>query len=109
MIEVIYRIYKEQKRIIQLASDSDSEEFKAFIEELKLANTILEEGCSEYKQRHEREKRIQSSFTAEQIDFICCQIGDWYLEWKHRIIINLDKGTHKLGYAKEKMKELICG
>ena len=46
-------------------------------------------------------------FTAEQQDFICYQIGDWYLTWKDGIA-NKD-GTHRLGYAKEELKTMICG
>jgi hypothetical protein len=46
-------------------------------------------------------------FTAEQIDFICWQIGEWYLAWKDGIA-NKD-GTHRLGYAKELLKTMICG
>lgn len=45
-------------------------------------------------------------FTEEQIDFICYQIGEWYLEWKDCIT---ETGVqHQLGYAKEKLKEKIC-
>ena len=46
-------------------------------------------------------------FTPEQKDFICYQIGNWYLNWKDGIA-NKD-GTHRLGYAKELLKTMICG
>lgn len=46
-------------------------------------------------------------FTPKQIDWICYQIGDWYLDWKHRIVC--DGGGHRLGVAKELLKEKICG
>lgn len=46
-------------------------------------------------------------FTPEQIDWICYQIGDWYLEWKNRMVV--DGGGHRLGYAKEMLKVQICG
>lgn len=48
------------------------------------------------------------SLTREQQDEICAIIGDWYLQWKHGLI-NWDERTHRLGYAKEKLKEMICG
>jgi len=44
-------------------------------------------------------------FTAEQIDYICYQIGDWYLKWKG----NITTGQHRLGIAKEELKVMICG
>ena|ERR1017187_8462978 len=43
-------------------------------------------------------------FTPEQIDFICYQIGDWYLMMKPLL-----EGAHNLGYMKEKLKTMICG
>lgn len=46
-------------------------------------------------------------FTQEQKDWICYQIGCWYVEWKN-ILVNYEDQTHKLGYAKEKLKTLLC-
>lgn len=42
-------------------------------------------------------------FTIEQIDWICYQIGEWYLEVKPLL-----EGQHNLGYMKEKLKMMIC-
>jgi hypothetical protein len=47
-------------------------------------------------------------FTNEQIDWICYAIGEWYLAWKHSIA-NYEDRTHRLGFAKEQLKTLICG
>lgn len=44
-------------------------------------------------------------FTRKQEDWICEVIGDWYLSWKKRIA----PGQHRLGFAKEELKGLICG
>lgn len=44
-------------------------------------------------------------FTKEQEDWICHQIGEWYLEWKNKIT---DRQEHRLGYAKELLKERLC-
>jgi hypothetical protein len=55
-----------------------------------------------------REEKIQETFTDEQIDFICYQIGEWYLIWKNQIA-NYDERTHRLGFAKEQLKSMICG
>lgn len=46
--------------------------------------------------------------TEKQQDEICYLIGEWYLTWKHGLI-NWENKTHRLGYAKEKLKEMICG
>ena len=43
-------------------------------------------------------------FTNEQIDYICYQIGDWYLMMKPLL-----EGQHNLGFMKEKLKIMICG
>ena len=53
-------------------------------------------------------KKLQQSFTESQINFICYQIGDWYLNWKDSIA-NHDHKTNNLGYAKEHLKIMICG
>jgi len=59
-------------------------------------------------------------FTREQEDWICYQIGEWYLDWKDKIILNsfstdekivFDPAkafTHELGIAKEHLKEILC-
>ena len=47
-------------------------------------------------------------FTKEQMDWICYQIGEWYLDWKPKLI-DYDARTHRLGYAKEDLKTRICG
>ena len=51
-------------------------------------------------------QKYKIQFTHEQEDFICYQIGDWYLKWKS-CIANKD-GTHRLGIAKEDLKNMIC-
>lgn len=44
-------------------------------------------------------------FTQEQADWICYQIGEWYIEWKHKIG---GQHQHRLGYAKEILKQMVC-
>lgn len=48
------------------------------------------------------------NLTNEQKDEICYLIGEWYLAWKHTLI-NFEDRTHRLGFAKEQLKSLICG
>ena len=47
-------------------------------------------------------------FTSRQKDFICHQIGEWYLGCKNDLV-NYDQKTHRLGSAKELLKVMICG
>lgn len=47
-------------------------------------------------------------FTKQQVDFICYQIGEWYVQWKDQLV-DYDNKQHRLGYAKEGLKERICG
>jgi hypothetical protein len=50
---------------------------------------------------------MKPKFTQEQKDWICYQIGDWYLHWKNGIV-NYEDKTHRLGYAKEQLKSILC-
>ena|ERR1700750_2640217 len=43
-------------------------------------------------------------FTRKQIDHICYQIGEWYIDMKPLL-----EGQHNLGYMKEKLKLMVCG
>lgn len=109
MIDAIYQMYREQKRLLKRMDEPEGDAEKDLIADIKLSITVLEEGCPEYRERYERELAMQKSFTREQQDWICWQIGEWYVDWKQRIVVDLENGTHRLGYAKECLKEMICG
>jgi len=47
-------------------------------------------------------------FTKQQVEFICYQIGEWYVQWKNQLV-DYETKTHRLGFAKETLKERICG
>ena len=49
------------------------------------------------------------TFTPEQKDFICSQIGWWYLMWKDRMWVEDKPNQHWLGTGKEHLKTMICG
>lgn len=53
-------------------------------------------------------KDIKLGLTQYQENMICAMIGEWYLEWKDQLV-DYDNRTHRLGYAKEELKRLICG
>jgi len=111
MSETIFKLYCQTKSLLKRAEEisrSGGAE-RMLMKDWEQAIAFFENSDPRYKDRYENIDRIQQTFTAEQIDFICYQIGDWYLEWKDRIIVDLDKGTHRLGFAKEELKTIICG
>lgn len=48
-------------------------------------------------------------FTTNQIDHICYQIGEWYIQWQNKMWVDGKPNQHYLGFAKEQLKEMICG
>lgn len=109
MIDAIFKMYCEQKRMINHPEWATDDPEKNLIADMKLAIAILDESNPDYKNRYDRLVAMQKSFTPEQVDFICYTIGDWYCAWKERIVVDLEDGTHRLGYAKEELKMMICG
>lgn len=112
MNEAIYRMYIESKKLIariDACTDEHDEAELNLAADMRLSLAILDEAQPEYKDRYERLIAMQKSLTPEQIDHICWQIGDWYLYWKEQIVVDMKQGTHRLGYAKEQLKEMICG
>jgi hypothetical protein len=106
-----FKVYVDLKNLISKAEKSeikDAEE-RQMVQEWKLSIEAFDQSSADYLLRYERLIKNQESFTPEQIDFICYQIGDWYMEWKDRIVLDIKEGTHRLGYAKEKLKTIICG
>lgn len=78
--------------------------------ELKIENFDLVKARVEIaNKRNEKNKAIQKSFTPEQVDFICYQIGEWYLDWKGNILVQGYPEQHRLGIAKEQLKNKLCG
>lgn len=108
----LYRMYVGTKTHIRESEKNkhklDEDELNQ-LEDIKLSTAILEEVRPEFLAQYTRETQMQSSLTKEQKDFICWQIGEWYIEWKERIITDLENGTHRLGLAKEQLKDMICG
>ena len=56
-------------------------------------------------------------FTYLQADFICYTIGEWYLNWKDKMVDKVSVSeecdglhvVHNLGFAKEQLKIMLCG
>lgn len=48
-------------------------------------------------------------FTPEQVDWVCFQIGEWYLKWRSDITEPTVNGYFvRFGSAKEDLKLMIC-
>lgn len=93
-----------QQQINDKAPDEFDEILNDLIKERKEMIDNINASHPEIRALYMRKKQIQKTFTHEQIDYICCQIGDWYLMMKPLL-----EGSHNLGYMKEKLKTMICG
>lgn len=111
MNDSIFSMYCDIKRLLKKAQESPigGAPERELVKEWENAIDVFDAMDKNYPERYDRLIKNQSSFTPEQIDFICYQIGHWYLEWKDRLVLDLKEGTHRLGYAKEQLKTVICG
>jgi hypothetical protein len=91
------------------ATPDNSEYIEAVVNDWVEAIKTMDFACPELKGRYERHIALQATFTPEQIDFICYQIGDWYCEWQHKMWVDGKPNQHWLGMAKEQLKTMICG
>lgn len=108
MSKAIEDWYRATQKLIKGVSDHKTSETDEMIKEWEEALSTMEVACPGLKENYERRKAVQESFTPEQIDFICYQIGDWYIDWKDRMATGTGK-QHRLGIAKEHLKTMICG
>ena len=74
-----------------------------FSEHTKLHVDMLEKLINEAINKRGKMKK----FTKQQVDFICDQIGDWYMQWRDQLV-DYETRTHRLGAAKEALKERFC-
>ncbi len=103
----LYRMYVEQKRLIRAAEACKNEhgdDELNLIADMKVSHAILDERNPEYPRRYQMEQEMFASFNQDQINFICAQIGHWYVMMKPLL-----EGTHNLGHMKEVLKTMICG
>lgn len=89
--------------------DQLTEDEKSLIADMRLSQTILEEAEPEYLRRYNMEQEMFKSFTTEQRDFICSQIGWWYIMWQDNMWVDDKPNQHWLGRGKEDLKTMICG
>lgn len=108
----VYRMYFESRKMIARAeacTNEHSPEELSLLADMKLSQTILEEQEPEYLRRYNMEQEMFKSFTPEQRDFICAQIGWWYLMWENKMWVEDTPNQHWLGRGKEDLKTMICG
>ncbi len=106
MGDPVYEWYCATRKLIDRAKEKEMP--PEIVEQWQESIEAIEISCNGIKERYERNLAVQKSFTYEQIDFICYQIGDWYCEWKHKMATG--EGTqHRLGIAKEHLKIRLCG
>lgn len=108
----IYRMYVEKRKtieILEVNKDKLGEEELSYLADLKLDYPVLDEMNSEYARRYKMEQEMFKSFTPEQKDFICAQIGWWYLMWKEKMWKKDKPNKHWLGIGKQELKTMICG
>lgn len=80
------------------------EEIDEMIKGWQAVIDVIDNSHPEFKVWYMRRQEMQKSFTSDQVNFICEQIGDWYLMMKPLL-----EGQHNLGHMKEKLKIMICG
>lgn len=111
MSDALFQWYLATNKMIKeaYATPDNSEYIEAVVNDWVEAIKTMDFACPELKGRYERHIALQATFTPEQIDFICYQIGDWYCEWQHKMWVDGKPNQHWLGMAKEQLKTMICG
>lgn len=113
MNDILYTLYKNCRDLLERyhkeKEADDPIELTRLVESWETNIDVLGAANPEFQQRYEHAKSIISSFTSEQVDWICWQIGDWYLEWQDKMWVKDKPNQHWLGTAKEQLKTMICG
>jgi hypothetical protein len=114
MSQQIYNLYKKSMLMLEeyeaaKAEEEPPEEIAKIAETLRGTLEAIELAWPNISEKISRDTHMQKSFTHQQIDFICYQIGDWYLEWQDKMWIDGKPNQHWLGTAKEQLKTMICG
>jgi hypothetical protein len=105
-------MYAESMRMVAKMEANLEEHGEAeltLLADMKLSQTIMDEMQPEYPARYKMEQTMFETFTPEQKDFICAQIGWWYTMWKDRMWVDDKPNQHWLGRGKEDLKTMICG
>lgn len=102
-----YRIYCANRNMVAKLEASGEE--CSEIAGMKALTQVMEASEPEFLARYNREQDMFASFTPQQRDFICSQIGCWYTIWKDKMWVQDRPNQHWLGTGKEGLKTMICG
>lgn len=108
----VYRMYAQSKKMVDKLNDNMDNYGEAelsLLAAMKFSHGVMEEQSPEYVKKYNIDQEMFSSFTREQHEFICDQIGWWYTLWKDRMWVHGKKNEHWLGRGKEDLKTMICG
>jgi hypothetical protein len=97
-----YEVYKMCRKVLEKRYEDETT--RSLYDQLR---EMIDRDIPEFSKRYDSE--IQKIFTQEQQEFICWQIGEWYVNWRQHILDGCNPGQHRLGYAKEQLKSMICG
>lgn len=113
MSNAFYDMYKRSRDLLERyereKEPDDPMELGVIVEGWVDVIKVIDESHPQIKEWYERNRALQKTFTREQIDFICYQIGDWYLEWEKKMWVDGQPNQHWLGVGKEQLKTMICG
>jgi hypothetical protein len=114
MNESLFELYCRTKKLIERTEDcktphNHTEEMLAMLQGWRESNEVIEETYPQIKDMWRQRQDMINSFSREQIDFICYQIGDWYCQWHDKMWVDGKPNQHWLGMAKEQLKIMICG
>lgn len=113
MTNSFYAMYKNSRDLLaryeREKEADDPHELDEIVLGWKKIISEIDEHHPQIKEWYEQNLAMKNSFTPEQIDFICYQIGDWYVEWQDKMWVDGKPNQHWLGRAKEQLKTMICG
>ena len=113
MSNAFYEMYRNSRNLLDRhereKESDDPPELNDIVKGWREVIDVVESSHPQIKEWYERNKAMQKSFTPEQIDFICYEIGDWYIEWQDKMWVDGKPNQHWLGTAKEQLKTMICG
>ncbi len=113
MSNAFYEMYRNSRNLLSRyereKEEDDPPELAEMVSGWREVITVIDESHPQIKEWYERNKAIQESLSREQINFICYQIGDWYIDWEKKMWVDGKPNQHWLGVAKEQLKAMICG
>src|SRR6187551_1341628 len=100
MSNAFYEMYRNSRNLLDRhereKESDDPPELNDIVKGWREVIDVVESSHPQIKEWYERNKAMQKSFTPEQIDFICYEIGDWYIEWQDKMWVDGKPNQHWL-------------